>query len=395
MSNRRITVKLFVGSPGDTKPEREALADVVEEINQTVAEDYGLWVDLIRWETHAFPGKGEDAQDVINRQLPDFDAFLGILWSRFGTPTSRADSGTEEEFQKALAIDAARDGGIPMMVYFKDEALPPSQMDPVQLQKVQEFRTRVAKEGCLHWPFSDTEDFTRQVRLHLIRQLRQLRSIEPEIVAPAGHSETKSDAVDEDEGFLDAIERGTEMLQQSTSVAERLTESIGELGEKTKLYASQLNELDGSEESTKISASKQILNLSADTLTHYARHVEEEIPLFKDSYSEAIRCFERAAVLLDDFDAPDLEDLRLTARRIEGMRDSLKHAGAGVGQLRQTVAGLPRVTTRFNRAKRAATAAMDRLESELDAAVRLTDQTATLLTEVIRGHEDLSNREHS
>ena len=43
-------------------------------------------------------GLGIDAQDVINRQLGEYDIFLGIMNTRFGSPTHRADSGTEEEF---------------------------------------------------------------------------------------------------------------------------------------------------------------------------------------------------------------------------------------------------------------------------------------------------------
>jgi hypothetical protein len=40
---------------------------------------------------------------VVNRQLPipEYDIFIGIIWRRFGAPTKRAGSGTEEEFRIA------------------------------------------------------------------------------------------------------------------------------------------------------------------------------------------------------------------------------------------------------------------------------------------------------
>ncbi|PYL26201.1 MAG: hypothetical protein DMF37_02915 [Verrucomicrobia bacterium] len=44
---------------------------------------------------------GADAQDVINHQLAEYDIFLGIMSCRFGSPTKRAHSGTEEEFNRA------------------------------------------------------------------------------------------------------------------------------------------------------------------------------------------------------------------------------------------------------------------------------------------------------
>ncbi|MYD31374.1 MAG: DUF4062 domain-containing protein, partial [Nitrospira sp. SB0661_bin_20] len=59
-------------------------------------------MDVVRWETRTTPGFGKDPQDVINKQISDaYDIFIGIMWTRFGTPTPRAGSGTEEEFLRA------------------------------------------------------------------------------------------------------------------------------------------------------------------------------------------------------------------------------------------------------------------------------------------------------
>ena len=43
-----------------------------------------------------------DGQDVINRQIEDkYDLFIGIMYTKFGSPTNRAESGTVEEFEIA------------------------------------------------------------------------------------------------------------------------------------------------------------------------------------------------------------------------------------------------------------------------------------------------------
>ena len=61
-------------------------------------------LDLLRWETHTRPGIGQSAQDVINPQIgDDYDIFLGMFGIRFGTPTREWQSGTEEEFRRALS----------------------------------------------------------------------------------------------------------------------------------------------------------------------------------------------------------------------------------------------------------------------------------------------------
>jgi hypothetical protein len=87
---------VFVASPGDTGEERQRLERVVEELNKGVADENRIVLDLVRWETHTRPGIGEDAQDVINRQIPEPDIVIAMFWRRLGTPTHRAPSGTAE-----------------------------------------------------------------------------------------------------------------------------------------------------------------------------------------------------------------------------------------------------------------------------------------------------------
>jgi hypothetical protein len=97
-------LKVFIASPGDVAEERGMAESVVQELNRTLCKALCLRLELLRWETDTFPGLGSDSQAVINEQIAeDFDIFVGILWSRFGTPTPRAESGTEEEFNRAVA----------------------------------------------------------------------------------------------------------------------------------------------------------------------------------------------------------------------------------------------------------------------------------------------------
>ena len=72
---------VFVASPSDMQPERDALEEVIRELNLTWSRKLGIRLDLVRWETHGVPGFGADAQDVLNRQLPDDpDIFIGLMW---------------------------------------------------------------------------------------------------------------------------------------------------------------------------------------------------------------------------------------------------------------------------------------------------------------------------
>ena len=147
MPETRKILQVFVASPGDLSEERRILEDVITEFNLTWGDTQNVRLELVKWETHSRPGFGEDAQDVINNQIGDkFDIFLGIMWGRFGSPTNRAESGTQEEFERAYSRLKTSSGSIPIMFYFKDGGIPPSKMDPEQLAKVQEFRKRLGSD---------------------------------------------------------------------------------------------------------------------------------------------------------------------------------------------------------------------------------------------------------
>lgn len=177
-SLRRI--RIFVASPGDVHDERDQLGRVVQELNQiltTLVPQAGLVLELVRWETHVHPGLGTDAQDVVTRQLQigEYDVFIGIFWRRFGTPTPRAESGTEEEFR--IAHRAWRELGRPIqiMTYFcRAPAPPPEDSEAgVQLQKVVEFREELFKEGLAR-DYGEHAEFAGHVRGDLVLVLGQM-----------------------------------------------------------------------------------------------------------------------------------------------------------------------------------------------------------------------------
>jgi len=98
----RRFLRVLVASPSDTIEERAVITKVIPELNKLHGAMEGFNLEGLLWETDSYPGLGVDAQDVLNRQLADYDIFVGIMNSRFGTPTRRGDSGTEEEFDRAL-----------------------------------------------------------------------------------------------------------------------------------------------------------------------------------------------------------------------------------------------------------------------------------------------------
>jgi Domain of unknown function (DUF4062) len=174
MPDKETILKVFVSSPSDVKDERSAVVEIIEEINNAWATFLGIRLEAIRWETHCRPGVGNDSQQVINEQLPtDCEIYLGILWQRFGTPTPRFESGTEEEFQNAYERHAKKSVDVSVMFYFKNEPVPPTEIDTIQLGKLNEFRKKLGPKGVLHWEFESTGEFRQLIRMHLSQELQK------------------------------------------------------------------------------------------------------------------------------------------------------------------------------------------------------------------------------
>lgn len=164
-------IRIFVASPSDVQSEREQLAKVINELNLTItaiAPEKRVLLELVRWETHVAPSLGFDPQDVVNRQIGEYDMFVGILWKRMGTPTAVASSGTEEEFDRAYEL-WQQNRNFPILLYFCQQPFPlPRLRDEVdQLGKVVDFKTKVSAMGLVA-DYVDHSQFADVIRPHLL-----------------------------------------------------------------------------------------------------------------------------------------------------------------------------------------------------------------------------------
>lgn len=178
--------KVFLASPADTKEERKVSENVIAEINSTLGEYHNFRVELLTWEKNTCPSFGEDGQDVINTDIGlDYDIFIGIMWKRFGTPTKRADSGTEEEFNRAF--NKLQNGDeIKIMFYFNSAPLEQDNLDLEQYSKVQLFKKKLNDLGAYYWPYKTVIDFEKELRKHLTKHLLNISTSIP------SKSETKT-----------------------------------------------------------------------------------------------------------------------------------------------------------------------------------------------------------
>ncbi len=399
MPRTESVIRVFVASPGDVQPERDAVDEVVEELNATWASrPYRL--EVIRWERNARPGVGSDAQGVINEQIQDdYDIFLGVLWSRCGTRTPRAESGTIEDFRIAHARYVAEPNSLRLMMYFKDEPVPvaPSRLDLEDLAKIRAFESELKDIGVLYWRFSSLDEFKKYLRIHLSKEVpsfegsymdkppqpltRNTRN-NAEDVASAGAATSEA----EEEGLLDLLELAGDSLAAATRAGERMSSATDELGSRMTSATEEMNSRGKPSDLIELKEMKQRVNRTAADLNRFADQVESELPLFRSGFSNSMDAYSKAATLFGDFRAADESqntDLRSSLEAIGSLRETLARVRTVASDFANIIRGLPRVTTKFNRARKRSVDALERLDYEYESAVNLAAETERIWSELM------------
>jgi len=143
--------RVLIASPSDVEEEREIAVRVIQEWNDLYSYSRNVVLLPLRWETHTAPEYGTRPQEVINRAIVDqCDLLVGIFWTRIGTPTGTADSGTIEE------ITRVANAGKPVMLYFSKIGTDPDRLDLTQFARLKEFKDRT-------YPNALTESFKSQI----------------------------------------------------------------------------------------------------------------------------------------------------------------------------------------------------------------------------------------
>lgn len=389
MGRQTTILQVFIASPNELKSERIALDSVIRELNQMHSESTGAYLELIKWETHAVPGFGSDPQAVITEQIADkYDIFIGMLATRFGSPTPRAGSGTVEEFERAYDRFIKNRDELRIMFYFKDPEVRASEIDLTEYKRVRDFKEKLGEKG-LYATFNTTEEFVAMVRLHLSRQLQEWANEkwggqnEAQTTTETQLAQANEGPVTDDEelGFLDYVDIGNESLERGTASLTRIVEAITDLGRKTgentPKYVAAVEHKD-------ISKQKQVANMVARTLEEFGLRLDTELPIFSNSYSAAIDAISKSAILWEaDFDLGDKTSIQAAHDQLESLLGAIVTTRESMLSMEETVLSLPRLTAVFNRAKRHSAQSLADLNRALSSSYNLTKEALSELKRIL------------
>ena len=343
--DRPCLLRVFVATPSDVEDEVETVKEVVAELNRM---DHAFRLEVVSWRSHAIPGAGPDPQSVINATMPDeYDIFVGIMWARFGTPTGRAGSGTEEEFEKARSL-AGNSSTPAILFYFKDEPIAPSTVDLEQLAHVLEFKAELASKN-LYWGFKSRDELAKSLRVHLSRTARRL--IEREAPEVATESVGEQDD-EEDVGFLDLQDEATEAFLRGTEAVQRMTAEAEAFGSKITVRGAEMEAVPSRHGNLDVRAARRIGDNAAADMDAFAERLETEIPIMGESYGIAFDATTKAIGLVMDFAPENTTDLLALRTNVSDLVESLGTVIDQQDQFRTAVMGFPRLTKSMAKARR-------------------------------------------
>ena len=172
-------IKIFdvlFSCPSDVYEECFAVVNrAVEIFNREAVDLYSIAILLRHWSTDSYPQSGGAAQDLLDAQIVNnSDLAIAVFWTRFGTPTEKYGSGTEEEIKLLMGL------GKQIFLYFLDKPIPPSMTDSSDYhenrKKILEFQKQYDGLYCV---IRNEEELEKKIIDHLKQYLSLIHISEP------------------------------------------------------------------------------------------------------------------------------------------------------------------------------------------------------------------------
>lgn len=162
MPRQNVTAyDLLISCPGDVSKYVDVVKECIESFNITIGRLNSAEIVGQHWSSSSYAQSGDKPQELLNNQfVRDCDAAIAIFWTRFGTPTDKYGSGTEEEIEEMFS------DGKQVFMYFVTEPVDMNSVDLEQYKKVQAFKGKYEGKG-IYFMVNNVDDLRRLFTNHL------------------------------------------------------------------------------------------------------------------------------------------------------------------------------------------------------------------------------------
>jgi len=175
-----VVYQVAIASPSDVREERKVIREVVQDWNSAHFRTRKAILFSVGWEADVPPLMGRTAQDHIDGQIiKDSDLLIAVFWTRLGTPTGDAESGTAREIKEFLEV------GKPVMIYCSTQPARLNDTDRDQYEALQQFLTWCRANGLISG-YDDIQEFKNRLTRDLARQMNTHQHFQRTV--PEGHT---------------------------------------------------------------------------------------------------------------------------------------------------------------------------------------------------------------
>lgn len=151
---------LLISCPGDVEDFIDDIENAVDRFNRLFGGIHHTRVDTKYWKRDSYPQMGDKPQNILNRQfVNDCDMVVAVFWTKFGTPTDRYGSGTEEEIEDMISSKKQ------VFLYFLDKPYRPSAYSS-DYENVVKFKEKCRQRG-VYQEVSDEKELSEKFYDHL------------------------------------------------------------------------------------------------------------------------------------------------------------------------------------------------------------------------------------
>ena len=161
MPEKFTKYKLLISCPGDVEEDIKIIEKVIKKFNRTTGKKINVKINTVFWKKNSYAQLGNSPQEILNEQfVNDCDFMVAIFWTRFGTPTDKYGSGTEDEIYNLLGQKKQ------VFLYFSDRKINPEKIDNDQYTKLLDFKNKINKNG-IYFTYKSSEELEKMFYKHL------------------------------------------------------------------------------------------------------------------------------------------------------------------------------------------------------------------------------------
>lgn len=209
---------VFISCPSDCEAYKDVVVHTLGVVSSVLEKLISVRIKPIYYKTDISAGASQSTQEVINpKVLGQYDIYVGLFWTRVGTPTERYASGTVEELYSAL--EQKKEGRVVEVHLYFSEDFTHADFRRSDAPGLENLREQLRREGVLYKSFKSTLELGREIGLAIRDDVSILTSVTD--ASEPTHKLSKKPFVDHAESVSTGMAKLTELTSEAAREFER------------------------------------------------------------------------------------------------------------------------------------------------------------------------------